>query len=190
MPDTAASSTALTPSRWTAPMARTIAVASVLFAIGTGLHNFAVIDATVIEEMMVRAGGVDPASDAPGFTRGFQFVGTIYILANAAGVLAWWRQPAWLFWLVLLVNATQGLGWVTVPPEMWPVLLDRYSVWGILPSVLVDGGGALLAMGLLTSLVIGRHTWARTPRPCERRVPPQIHLDHVPVGSTSIGSTR
>lgn len=147
--------------RWTVPLGRLTAIASVVFTLGTALHNFAVIDAAVIEEMMRRAGGADPAGDAPGFTTGFRIVGTLYILGNAAGVLAWWRRPAWLYWVVLAVNLTQGLGWLMIPSEMWSVVADRYGLVGTLPSAVTDAGGALLALVLIGALVRYRRTWAR-----------------------------
>lgn len=149
------------PGRWTGPLAVTTAVASMIFTLGTALHAFAVIDSGVIEEMMRRAGGADPAGAAPGFTTGFRIVGSLYVVGNALGVLALRSRASWLFWVVLAVNATQGLGWVMIPPEMWTVTYDRYGVVGVLPSAVTDGGAVLLTALLLVSLIRHRTTWAR-----------------------------
>lgn len=154
----------LVESRWSAPLGRMVAVASLVFAIGTALHNFAVIDRDVIEEMMGRAGEADPSRAAPGFTTGFQLVGSLYIVGNAAGVLAWRHRPAWLYWLALAVNASQGLGWLMIPPEMWSVVEDRYGIVGILPSAVTDAGGALLAILLVVGAVRFRRPWAARGR--------------------------
>ena len=154
----------LVPSRWTGPLTVFTAVCSIVFTLGTALHNFAVIDSGVIEEMMRRAGGADPAGDAPGFTTGFRIVGSIYIAGNAVGILALRSRASWLFWTVLTVNATQGLGWVMIPPQMWSVTYDRYGIAGVLPSAVTDGGGAVLALVLLATLVRYRTSWARLRR--------------------------
>lgn len=152
-------------SRWTVPLGRLVAVASLVFAVGTALHNFAVIDVAVVEEMMRRAGGADPTGDAAGFTTGFRIVGTAYLLGNAAGILAWWHRPAWLYWLVLAVNLTQGLGWLFIPPDMWAVVRERYGTAGVLPSAVTDGGAVLLTLVLVGALVRYRRTWARVTAP-------------------------
>lgn len=107
--------------------------------------------------------GLPRPHDRDGFTTGFQIVGTGYILGNAAGLLAWWYRPAWLYWLVLAVNLTQGLGWLMIPADMWSVVRDRYGVAGVLPSAVTDGGAVLLALLLLAALVRYRRTWAREP---------------------------
>lgn len=129
------------------------AACSVVFLVGTTLQNFAVVDAQLIETMMREAGGSDPAGDAPGFTAGFRVVGGIYMLGNALGILAYWSRATWLFWVVLAVNATQGLGFVMIPPEMWTAALDRYGVPGLLPSAVTDGGAAILTVVLVVALV-------------------------------------
>lgn len=148
------------PSKWTRPLATATAVCSVIFTIGTALHNFAVVDTELIETMMREAGRDNAEADAPGFTTGFRLVGCLYIAGNAAGILAFWRHPRWLFWVVLAVNATQAMGWVFIPPEMWSAVDARYGAIALLPSIIVDGGAVLLTICLLASLVMFRSTWA------------------------------
>ena len=132
---------------------------------GTTLQNFAVVDAQLIETMMREAGGADPAGDAPGFTAGFRVVGGIYMLGNALGILAYWSRATWLFWVVLVVNATQGLSFVMIPPEMWTTALDRYGVPGLLPSAITDGGAAIVAVVPVVALVRYRSPWAQQAEP-------------------------
>ncbi|OPF84760.1 hypothetical protein VT50_0201800 [Streptomyces antioxidans] len=150
-----------TPTSATRTLQVVTAVCSLLFALGSALHGFAVIDTSVIEEMMRRAGGADPAGDAPGFTTGFRIVGTVYVVGNALGVLALWSRSQVLYWWVLAVNVTQGLGWVMIPSEMWTVVSDRYGAWGVLPSAVTDGGAVVLSVVLLVALVRFRTPWAQ-----------------------------
>jgi hypothetical protein len=149
------------PSRWTRPLLLLTGICSIVFLIGTTLHNFVVVDTQLIEAMMREAGAEDPAGEAPGFTTGFRVVGCAYMLGNALGVLAFWSRATWLFWVVLGVNLTQGLGFVMIPGEMWSVASDRYGVAGILPSAVTDGGAALLTLVLLAALVRYRAPWAQ-----------------------------
>jgi hypothetical protein len=131
-------------------------VCSVVFTIGTAVHGFVIIDADLVGEMMRRVGSADSAD---GFTLGFRLVGAVYVVGNALGILAYWRRPRWLFWVVLAVNATQGLGWMSIPSVMWTVVFERYGVPGLLPAAITDGGGALLALVFLAVLVVRRRPW-------------------------------
>jgi hypothetical protein len=137
------------------------AACSVIFFIGTALHAFAVVDTQLIEAMMRSAGVAEPSGEAPGFTRGFQLVGCLYLLGNALGILAFWSRSSWLFWTVLAVNLTQGLGYIMIPPEMWTEASNRYGVAGILPSAITDGGAAVLSVVLIAAYVRYRRPWAQ-----------------------------
>lgn len=125
------------------------------------MHGFVVVDTALVETMMRMADSPDPAAAAPGFTVGFRVVGAVYVLGNAVGVLAWWKRSRLLWWWVLAVNVTQGLGYVMIPTEMWAAVLQRYGGIGVLPSLVTDGGAALLALFMLGTLVKYRTTWAR-----------------------------
>lgn len=148
------------PSTWTRPLQIAVGLCSIVFTAGTALHNFVIVDAALIEAMMREAGAENPVGAAPGFTTGFRLIGCLYILGNAVGILALRRRPAWLFWLVLAVNLTQGLGFVMIPAEMRSVAADRYGTIGLLPSLVTDGGAAVLAVVLLIALVRYRTAWA------------------------------
>ncbi|MEO3930060.1 hypothetical protein ABGB07_40375 [Micromonosporaceae bacterium B7E4] len=141
-------------------------VCSLLFLVGTALQNFVIIDLRAMEEMMRLAGSTEAQAhaDAPGFLTGFRIVGCVYLVGNAVGLLARTGR-AWVFWTVLVVNATQAAGLVTIPPEVFEATRDRFGVPGLLPSYVTDGGAAVLAVILLAALVRYRRPWAyvRTP---------------------------
>ncbi|GIG64400.1 hypothetical protein [Phytomonospora endophytica] len=151
----------LTPTPTTRRLVTFTVACSLAFTVGTALHNFAVIDTTFIEEMMRRAGETDPAAAAPAFTTGFRIVGTAYVLGNALGMLALWKRNWWLLWTVLAVNVSQSLGWFMIPSGMWSLAREEYGVAGLIPSVVTDGGAAVLALVLIVALVRHRTPWAQ-----------------------------
>ena len=147
-----------------------VALCSAVFAVGSALHAFAVVDAELIETMMRMADGADPAGEAPGFTLGFRLVGCLYVVGNAVGILALRSRSAVLWWTVFAVNATQALGFVMIPPSMWEAAADAYGVRGILPSAVTDGGALLLTLVMIAVLVRWRAPWALARTGEARRV--------------------
>lgn len=139
----------------------TTGLASVVFTIGTALHAFVIVNAETLERMMVLAGTTPNAADAQGFLTAFRAVGCLYIAGNAIGILALQGKPRkWLFWVVITVNATQAAGLMMVPPEMFTAVEERFGPAGTLPSIITDGGAAVLALTLMTSALLTRSTWA------------------------------
>lgn len=151
----------LRPTANTRKIQLIIALCSVLFTIGTALHNFVIVNPSLIETMMQMAGAPDPAGAALGFTTNFRIIGSIYILGNALGILALRSRSAALWWLVFAVNVTQGLGFALIPSSMWIASMDAYGVWGILPSAITDGGAIILAFFMLYTMVKYRAPWAQ-----------------------------
>lgn len=151
---------------WTRRLQVTVAVCSVVFTIGTTLQNFVIVTLPMLEHTMRLAGLTESQAvvAAPGFLGGFRLVGTVFIIGNALGILAWWLRRAWLFWLVLAVNLGQAAGVVAIPPEVFRASLDLYGPAGLLPTIITDGGALVLAVIMIASLV--RHLRHRSsPQP-------------------------
>jgi hypothetical protein len=130
-----------------------VAVCSVVFTIGTVLQNVVVIELAMVARAMELAGS--PDGDAAGFMAGLRAVGWVFVAGNALGVLApfGWR---WLYWLVLAVNVGQAAGVVLapfgvgpIPAEVFAATVDVHGVVGLLPSLVTDGGAALLVVALV-----------------------------------------
>lgn len=138
-----------------------IALSSVIFTIGTTLQNFVIINTSLIEKMMRMENVADPAGAAPSFTMWFRVVGCLYILGNAVGILALRSQSRLLWWTVFTVNITQAFGFVMIPSSMWSAAIDTYGVWGILPSLITDGGAIALVLVMIISMVKYRSPWAQ-----------------------------
>ena len=142
-------------------MRTVVAVCSLVFTIGTLLQNVVVIDLPMMTRAMALAGA--PEGDAAGFMSGLRAVGWVFVAGNALGMLApfGWR---WLYWVVLVVNVGQAAGVVLapfglgpIPPEVFRATVDVHGPLGLLPSLVTDGGAALLVI----ALVVFRRRWAR-----------------------------
>jgi len=139
----------------------TIFICSIIFTIGTAIHNFVIINPPLIETMMQMAGVADPAGEASGFTFGFRIVGCIYIIGNALGILALNSRSKILWWVILVINITQATGPIMIPSSMWTAVNNVYGVIGILPSVITDGGAIILSFIMIVSMFKFRTTWAQ-----------------------------
>jgi hypothetical protein len=152
---------------------RAVTVAcSLVFVIGTVLQNVVVIDLTMMRRAMELAGA--PAEDASGFMAGLRLVGWVFVVGNALGLFAL-SGRRWLFWVVLAVNAGQATGVVLapfglgpIPPEVFEATVDVHGWVGLLPSLVVDGGAAVLVVLLL---VFRRHWTRSTSRRTRSRSP-------------------
>jgi hypothetical protein len=138
------------------------AVCSVVFAIGTAVQTYVIIDDALVTHAMQLAGAPDATAQAPGFVAVLRAVGIGYLVGNALGLLAvtGWM---WVFWLVLAVNVTQAAGVVAglVPPVVLQASIDLHGPAGVLPTLVTDGGAAVLVLVLLAFAARYRGAWAR-----------------------------
>ncbi|WP_282776394.1 MULTISPECIES: hypothetical protein [unclassified Nocardia] len=145
--------------RWPGALLMATGVASAVFTLGTAVQCFVIVDLETLDRMMELA---DPAAaDAmPWFLIVFRLAGSLYIVGNAVGMLGLLRRPwPWLFWIVVLVNATQAAGLVLVPPEMFTAAREEFGISGILPTVVTDGGAAVLTVVLVVTFLGTRAPW-------------------------------
>ena len=145
----------LTDSTATRKLQITIVICSIIFTIGTAIHNFIIINPQLIETMMQMAGVANPADEALDFTFVFRIVGSIYILVNALGILALNSRSRLLCCVILVVNITQATGPIMTAGN------DVYGVQGILPSAITDGGAFILSLVMIISMLKFRTAWAQ-----------------------------
>lgn len=150
------------PTQWTRPLQLLTAACAVAFTMGTVLNVFVVTPDVVEHSMRLSGMGTAEAANATeSFYTVYLVVGILYIIGNALGVLAL-RGWAWVFWLAVVVNLTQGFGVLgAVPPEIFQALEAKYGTIGVVPTLIVDGGGLILAIILIGSFVKFRTAWAR-----------------------------
>jgi hypothetical protein len=139
-------------------------VCSIVFTIGTAVQAFVIIDDALVAHAMRLAGmpPEDAASGAPQLVTVLRATGVAYLVGNAVGLLALTGRT-WVFVVVLVVNVTQAAGVVAglVPRVVLKASVDAHGVAGILPTVVTDGGAAVLAVVLLGFLIRYRTPWAR-----------------------------
>ena len=138
------------------------AVCSAVFAVGTAVQTFVIIDDALVTHAMQLAGAPDAAARAPGFVAVLRAVGIGYLVGNALGVLAVTGRT-WVYRLVLAVNVTQAAGVVAglVPPVVLQASIELYGPAGVLPTLVTDGGAAVLVLVLLAFAARYRGAWAR-----------------------------
>lgn len=145
-----------TPTAWTARLQWFTAAASLITTVGTA------IVLGYVSPDMLHARFPDLTDDwIGGFLPVFQAVGFVFLAANAIGLLAPLGRP-WVFYVVLVLDLVQGIGFVG---------FDRQDAGlrglGLVGSIATDGGGGLVGLVLLASLLRYRTAWARrrTPAP-------------------------
>ncbi len=138
---------------WTPKIRLVTVLCSIVFAAGTALQNYVIIDLDLIEASM-RLKGVE-TGDAPAYLGALRLVGNVFIVGNLLGLLVWFRWR-WLFWPVLAVNVGQALGVYVVPFEVHRAAIDEHGWPGVLPSLLTDGGAVILSILLLAAYVRSR----------------------------------
>lgn len=152
-------------SRWTRPLQVLVVVCSVVFTIGTAAQAFLAIGPELVEHAMRLAGrtAADAAAEAPALVTTLRVVGVLYLAGNALGLLALTGRT-WVFWCALAVNATQAAGVVAgmVPPVVLRASADLFGPIGLAPTVVTDGGAALLSLTMIGFLLRYRRPWART----------------------------
>jgi hypothetical protein len=144
---------------WSRGLRGWVAVCSLVFAAGTGVQNFVVINPELVARSAALAGV--PVSD--GSLTGLRLVGDVYLVGNLLGLLALTGR-VWVFWLVLAVNATQAAGVFVIPPPVWRATVDLYGWVGLLPSVVTDGGALVLTVVLVSRRCRTRSRPRRTGR--------------------------
>jgi hypothetical protein len=129
--------------------------------IGTALQTFLFVDESLIARSMQLSGmsAAEAAVDAPGFLSMWRMVGIAYIIGNAVGLLAP-LGDAKVFWVVLLVNASQAAGIFVISPTVITAMQEMNGGAAYITTLIVDGGALILIAILLLSLLRFRTPWA------------------------------
>lgn len=156
------------PTAWTRPLQWLTAICALVFTVGTALQTFVFVDENLIARSMQLSGmtAAESAMAAPGFLTTWRVVGTLYIVGNAVGLLAP-HGDARLFWVVLLVNASQAAGMFVISPTVLTAMQEMNGGAAYLTTLIVDGGALMLTVILVLSLLWFRTPWAyaRTATP-------------------------
>ncbi|MEJ3657602.1 hypothetical protein WEH80_32035 [Actinomycetes bacterium KLBMP 9759] len=143
-------------SLWTRPLQVLVAACSAVFVLGTAAQAFLVIGPDMVEHAMRLSGrsAQQAVAEAPALVTTLRTVGVCYLVGNALGLLALTGRT-WTFWCALAVNASQAAG-VVAGMVPWVVLrasVDLYGPLGAAPTIVTDGGAALLALTMIGFLL-------------------------------------
>ncbi|MGI5129163.1 hypothetical protein ACQEVB_20325 [Pseudonocardia sp. CA-107938] len=140
---------------WTRPLQVLTAACGLVFALGTAAQTWLIITEETVGRAMALAGRTpaEIAAGAPELVATLRIVGVAFLVANLL-LLAAVRGGAWTFWLALAVTVGQALGVVAgmVPWVVLQATYERFGPLGLLPTLVTDGGSAVLAVLLLISL--------------------------------------
>lgn len=141
------------PTVWTRRLQLLTSGYSVVTTIGTAL----VLGYVTPEVLEARTAATPAEIDA--FLPGFRAVGTAFLVLNAIGIAALWNKT-WIFWVAMLTNLAQAVGFFTV--DFDTTGMRDLAVVG---TYVTDGGGGLLGLVLLGFAIRHRGTaWAHRRR--------------------------
>ncbi|ADD45375.1 hypothetical protein [Stackebrandtia nassauensis] len=136
------------PTVWTRRLQLLTAVYSVVTTVGTAIVLGYVTPEVLAERTTASAAEID------GFLPGFRAVGVTFLVLNALGIAALWNRR-WIFWVAMLTNLAQAVGFFTVDFET-----TGMRDLAVLGTWITDGGGGLLGLVLLGFLIRYRSAWA------------------------------
>lgn len=141
-------STRREPTVWTRRLQLLTSVYSVVTTVGTALVLGYVTPEVLELRTAITATGIDA------FLPAFRAVGIAFLFLNAIGIAALWNKT-WIFWVVMLTNLAQGVGFFTVDFEA-----NGMRDLAVVGTWITDGGGGVLGLVMLGFLLRYRSAWA------------------------------
>jgi hypothetical protein len=136
-----------------------IGSSSIIFTIGTFIHNFFIINVSLIKIMMQNSNIQEIDIEAIKFTNNFRIIGCIYIIGNSIGIVSFKIVLKIFWWVILIINFTQGLGFIMIPKIFWEIVFKEYGLLGLLPTIITDGGGLILSILMSFYSIKYKSTW-------------------------------
>ena len=136
------------PTVWTRRLQLLTSVYSVVTTVGTAL----VLGYVTPEVLELRTSASPEQIEA--FLPGFRAVGVAFLVLNAIGIAALWNKT-WIFWVAMLTNLAQAVGFFTVDFDT-----TGMRDLAVLGTWITDGGGGLLGLVLLGFGIRYRSAWA------------------------------
>jgi hypothetical protein len=132
-------------SKTTKNLQKIIGSGSIIFTMGTFIHNFFIINVPMIKTVMQNSNVQEVDIEAIKFTNNFRIIGCIYIIGNSIGIVSFKIVLKIFWWVILIINFTQGLGFIMIPKIFWEIVFKEYGLLGLLPTIITDGGGLILS---------------------------------------------
>ncbi|MFZ8102642.1 hypothetical protein ACO1GT_13950, partial [Staphylococcus arlettae] len=77
-----------------------IAYSSLILAILSAIHNFIVLDDSVVRQLLTNSGQKATDNAIGTIRNSFQYTGVMYVLAYLAGIIAIWNRHTYLWWFM------------------------------------------------------------------------------------------
>jgi hypothetical protein len=146
-------------SEVTKNLQKIIGSSSIIFTIGTFVHNFFIINTSLIKIMMQNSNVQEIDMEAIKFTNNFRMIGCIYIIGNSIGIVSFKILLKIFWWVILIINFTQGLGFIMIPKIFWEIVFKEYGLLGLLPTIITDGGGLILSIIMIFYSIKCKSAW-------------------------------
>lgn len=141
--------------------AHLIAYSSLIIAILYAIHLFAVLDDSVIKQLLLNS-EQKPSENAVGTIKNsFQFTGVMYIFANLAGIIAIWNRHTYLWWFMFAVFISQILYNVVNIGPVYGAILDVKAGINLIPLTVVLIMSFVLAIYMLAVSIKRKSTFNR-----------------------------
>ncbi|EOG6878796.1 hypothetical protein ACLH3S_001772 [Staphylococcus pseudintermedius] len=138
-----------------------LAYLSFLFAVCLVIHQVMIVDGQVVTYMLEHSGNKATENSINAINNSLRYIGILYILANAAGVVALKNQHPYLWWFMLAVFISQIFNALLNPPILYTAIFHVKGFFGLIPYALVIVGSLVLAVMMIRVSVKRKSTFNR-----------------------------
>lgn len=138
-----------------------IAYLSFLFAVCLVIHQVMVVDGQVVTYMLEHSGNQATKNSINAINNSLRYIGILYILAYAAGVVALKNQHPYLWWFMVAVFVSQLFNALLNPPILYVAIYHVKGFFGLVPYAVVFIGSLVLVIVMITMSVKRKSTFNR-----------------------------
>ncbi|ARJ51307.1 hypothetical protein [Staphylococcus lutrae] len=138
-----------------------LAYLSFLFAVCLVIHQVMVVDGQVVAYMLEHSGNKATENSINAINNSLRYIGILYILAYAAGVVALKNQHPYLWWFMLAVFISQLFNALLNPPVLYSAIYHVKGFFGLVPYGVVFIGSLVLVVMMITMSVKRKSTFNR-----------------------------
>ncbi|BAS46722.1 hypothetical protein SSCHL_1942 [Staphylococcus schleiferi] len=134
---------------------------SFLFAVCLVIHQVVIVDGQVITYMLEHSGNKATENSINAINNSLRYIGILYVLAYAAGVVALKNQHPYLWWFMLAVFISQLFNALLNPPILYAAIFHVKGFFALVPYLVVNLGSLVLAIMMITVSVKRKSTFNR-----------------------------
>ena len=138
-----------------------IAYSSLILAILYAIHNFIILDDSVVRQMLTNSGQKATDNAIGTIRNSFQYTGVMYVLAYLAGIIAIWNRHTYLWWFMFAAFTTNVLYNLINISVVVQAINDAKSMFSTLPLIIVLMASTLIAIYMLVVSIKRKSTFNR-----------------------------